>query len=133
MKPYKCLYTEFTNRQLFLFTTILDFFISFFFFFLAPVSVNSFQCEPVAKQPFLMLKWKCPSGNNSGFKIIIRKGAWEDEQLTPSCLKEGSEESITTASLDYYSTYNVTIVTVANTSESLPVWKMCNTSITGKH
>ncbi|XP_071414939.1 receptor-type tyrosine-protein phosphatase eta isoform X2 [Pithys albifrons albifrons] len=26
-----------------------------------PASVNSFWCEPVAKQPFLMLKWKCPS------------------------------------------------------------------------
>ncbi|KAM6393575.1 receptor-type tyrosine-protein phosphatase eta [Pluvialis apricaria] len=95
-----------------------------------PVSVNSFQCEPVAKQPFLMLKWECPSGNNSGFKIIICNGTWKKEQQTPSCSTEGSEENTTTVSLDYFSTYNITIVTLANSSESLPVWKTCNTSIT---
>ncbi|NXN65604.1 PTPRJ phosphatase, partial [Himantopus himantopus] len=94
-----------------------------------PVSVNSFQCEPVAKQSSLMLKWECPFGNNSGFKIMIYNGTWK-EQLASSCSKEGSEENTTIASLDYFSTYNVTIVTLANGSESLPVWKMCTTSIT---
>ncbi|XP_075281348.1 receptor-type tyrosine-protein phosphatase eta [Opisthocomus hoazin] len=95
-----------------------------------PASVNSFQCDPVAKQSFLMLKWKCPSGNNSGFKIKIFNGTWEKEQRTPSCMTEGLEENFTTASLDYFSTYNVTIATLLNSSESHPVQKMCNTSIT---
>ncbi|KGL98870.1 Receptor-type tyrosine-protein phosphatase eta, partial [Charadrius vociferus] len=95
-----------------------------------PLSVNSFQCEPVAKESYLMLKWKCPSGNNSGFKIITHNSTWKDEKEITSCLKEGSEENTTTADLNYFSTYNVTIVTLANSSESLPVRKMCTTSIT---
>ncbi|NXH66404.1 PTPRJ phosphatase, partial [Hydrobates tethys] len=95
-----------------------------------PASVNSFQCEPVTKQSSLMLKWECPSGNNSGFKIKIINDTWEKEERIPSCVGEGSEEAFRTASLDYFSTYNVTIATLSNGSESLPVQKMCNTSIT---
>ncbi|XP_074774071.1 receptor-type tyrosine-protein phosphatase eta isoform X1 [Athene noctua] len=95
-----------------------------------PALVNSFQCEPVAKQSSLMLKWKCPSGNNSGFKIKICNATWEKEQQTPSCMREGSEEVFRTASLDYFNTYNVTIATLSNSSESHPVQKICNTSIT---
>ncbi|NXT39836.1 PTPRJ phosphatase, partial [Pelecanoides urinatrix] len=95
-----------------------------------PASVNSFQCEPVAKKSSLMFKWECPSGNNSGFKIKIINDTWEKEERTPSCLGEGSEEAFRTASLDYFSTYNVTIATLSNSSESLPVQKVCTTSIT---
>ncbi|XP_009287158.1 PREDICTED: receptor-type tyrosine-protein phosphatase eta [Aptenodytes forsteri] len=95
-----------------------------------PASVNLFQCEPVAKQSSLMLKWECPSGNNSGFKIKIFKNTWEKEERAPSCMREGSEKTFRTASLDYFSTYNVTIATLSNSSESPPVQKMCNTSIT---
>ncbi|XP_040985193.1 receptor-type tyrosine-protein phosphatase eta isoform X5 [Aquila chrysaetos chrysaetos] len=95
-----------------------------------PALVNSFQCEPVAKQSSLMLKWECPSGNNSGFRIKIFNGTWAKEERTPSCMREGSEETFRTASLDYFSTYTVTIATLSNSSESPPVRKMCNTSIT---
>ncbi|KFP66389.1 Receptor-type tyrosine-protein phosphatase eta, partial [Cariama cristata] len=95
-----------------------------------PALVNSFQCEPVAKQSSLMLKWECPPGNNSGFKIKIFNDTWEKEQQTSSCMNEGSEETFRTASLDYFSTYTVTIATLSNSSESPPVQKMCNTSIT---
>ncbi|KAM7108363.1 receptor-type tyrosine-protein phosphatase eta isoform 3-T3 [Ciconia maguari] len=95
-----------------------------------PASVNSFQCEPMAKQSSLMLKWECPFGNNSGFKIKIFNDTWRKEQRTPSCMREGSEETFRTASLDYFSTYTVTIATLSNSSESLPVEQMCNTSIT---
>ncbi|NXO49477.1 PTPRJ phosphatase, partial [Aramus guarauna] len=95
-----------------------------------PASVNSFQCEQVAKQSCLMLKWECPSGNNSGFKIRIRNDTWAKEQQAPSCVKEGLEETFTSVSLDYFSTYNVTIVTLSNSSESSSVQKMCTTSIT---
>ncbi|XP_050754274.1 receptor-type tyrosine-protein phosphatase eta [Gymnogyps californianus] len=95
-----------------------------------PALVNSFQCESVAKQSSLMLKWECPSGNNSGFKIKIFNNTWEKEERTPSCMREGSEETFRTASLDYFSTYTVTIATLSNSSESPPVQKMCNTSIT---
>uniref|UniRef100_A0A663M5U4 Receptor-type tyrosine-protein phosphatase eta n=1 Tax=Athene cunicularia TaxID=194338 RepID=A0A663M5U4_ATHCN len=95
-----------------------------------PALVNSFQCEPVAKQSSLMLKWECPSGYNSGFKIKIFNATWEKEQQTPSCMREGSEEVFRIASLDYFNTYNVTIATLSNSSESHPVQKICNTSIT---
>ncbi|KAK1212904.1 PTPRJ phosphatase, partial [Pygoscelis papua] len=95
-----------------------------------PASVNLFQCEPVAKQSSLMLKWECPSGNNSGFRIKIFNNTWEKEEQAPSCMREGSEKTFRTASLDYFSTYNVTIATLSNSSESPAVQKMCNTSIT---
>ncbi|NXE07384.1 PTPRJ phosphatase, partial [Lophotis ruficrista] len=95
-----------------------------------PASVNLFQCEPVAKQSSLLLKWECPSGNNSGFKIKIRNDTWGKVEWTPSCMGEGSEETFIAASLDYFSTYNVTIATLSNHSESLSVQKTCITSIT---
>ncbi|XP_071665060.1 receptor-type tyrosine-protein phosphatase eta isoform X2 [Patagioenas fasciata] len=96
-----------------------------------PASTNLFQCEPVANQSFLMLKWECPSGNNSGFKIKIQmsNGTWKEEEA-PSCTREGSEETFTTAPLDYFSTYIVNITTLSNNSESPSVSKICNTSIT---
>ncbi|NWH70678.1 PTPRJ phosphatase, partial [Piaya cayana] len=95
-----------------------------------PASVNSFHCEPVAKQPYLILKWECPSGNNSGFKIEIFNETWSKEQWAPPCMREGLEETIETASLDYFRTYTVTIVTLTNSNESSPMQKTCNTSIT---
>ncbi|XP_027507058.1 receptor-type tyrosine-protein phosphatase eta isoform X5 [Corapipo altera] len=97
-----------------------------------PASVNSFWCEPVPKQPFLMLKWKCPSGNSSGFKIIISNisNSGKNEEDAPPCMGEGSEETFKTKSLDYFTTYNVTIITVSNGSESSPVYGVCHTSIT---
>ncbi|XP_063254208.1 receptor-type tyrosine-protein phosphatase eta [Prinia subflava] len=93
-----------------------------------PVSVNSLQCDPVAKQPFLMLKWKCPFGNNSGFKIKISNTS--GEELAPHCTVEGLEQTFRTARLDFFSTYNVTIITLSNGSVSSPVDKLCHTSIT---
>ncbi|XP_032547130.1 receptor-type tyrosine-protein phosphatase eta isoform X3 [Chiroxiphia lanceolata] len=97
-----------------------------------PASVNSFWCEPVPKQPFLMLKWKCPSGNSSGFRIIISNisNSGKNEEDAPPCMEEGSEETFKTKSLDYFTTYNVTIITVSNGSESSPVYGVCHTSIT---
>lgn len=77
-----------------------------------------------------MLKWECPPGNNSGFKIKIFNDTWEIEEWAPSCTGEGSAETFTTSSLDYFRTYAVTIATLSNGSESDPVQKMCNTSIT---
>ncbi|NXJ20001.1 PTPRJ phosphatase, partial [Dicrurus megarhynchus] len=93
------------------------------------VSVTSLQCEPVAKQSFLMLKWKCPFGNNSGFKIKISNIHTSREQLAPPCTVEGFEQTFQTASLSFFSTYNVSIITLSNGSESSPVDKLCHTSI----
>ncbi|NWI65581.1 PTPRJ phosphatase, partial [Todus mexicanus] len=95
-----------------------------------PDIVNSFQCEPVPKQSSLMLKWKCPFGNNSGFKIKIFNDTWNKEEVAPPCLTEDYEKTFGIESLDYFSTYNVTIATLSNRSESSPVQKTCNTSIT---
>ncbi|KAL2303534.1 hypothetical protein Nmel_008805 [Mimus melanotis] len=93
-----------------------------------PLSVNSFQCEPVAKQPFLILKWKCPFGNNSGFKIEISNASIPP--LASRCTVEGLEQNFTTASLRFFSIYTVTIITVSNGIESSPETKLCQTSIT---
>ncbi|NXK26963.1 PTPRJ phosphatase, partial [Arenaria interpres] len=95
-----------------------------------PLPVNSFQCEPVANQSVLMLKWECPFGNSSDFKISICKDECEVRQIPSSCMEEGSEQTIQTAPLEYFSSYNVTIVTLSNSSQSPAVQKMCNTSIT---
>ncbi|NWV53678.1 PTPRJ phosphatase, partial [Daphoenositta chrysoptera] len=93
------------------------------------VSVNSLQCEPVAKQPYLMLKWKCPFGNNSGFRIKISNIHTSEEELAPPCMVEGFEQTFQTARLNFFSTYNVTIITLSNGSESSPVDRLCHTSI----
>ncbi|NWT33366.1 PTPRJ phosphatase, partial [Cardinalis cardinalis] len=97
------------------------------------VSVDSLQCEPVAKQPCLMLKWKCPSGNNSGFSIKIYNISTSEvvgKDSAPRCMVEGSEKTFKIERLNFFSTYNVTITTLQNGSESSPVDKLCHTSIT---
>ncbi|NWW40572.1 PTPRJ phosphatase, partial [Panurus biarmicus] len=93
-----------------------------------PVSVTSLWCEPVAKQPFLMLKWKCPFGNNSGFSIKISNTS--EGADAPRCTVEGLEQTFQTARLNFFSTYNVTIITLSNGLGSSPVDKLCHTSIT---
>ncbi|NWU33369.1 PTPRJ phosphatase, partial [Hylia prasina] len=93
-----------------------------------PVSVDSLRCEPVAKQPFLMLKWRCPFGNNSGFRIKISNTS--EEEFPPRCTVEGLEQTFQTAHLNFFSTYNVTIITLTNGPESSPVDELCHTSIT---
>ncbi|NXX89568.1 PTPRJ phosphatase, partial [Centropus bengalensis] len=95
-----------------------------------PAPVNSFHCESVAKQPSLILKWECPSGNNSGFKINIFNNTWKEEKRAPPCMREGSKETMETTSLSYFRTYTVTIATLSSNNESSPVQIMCNTSIT---
>uniref|UniRef100_A0A8C0ZBQ6 Receptor-type tyrosine-protein phosphatase eta n=1 Tax=Cyanistes caeruleus TaxID=156563 RepID=A0A8C0ZBQ6_CYACU len=97
---------------------------------LVTLSVNSFRCEPVAKQPFLMLKWKCPFGNNSGFRISISNINTSEEELAPRCTVEGFEQTFQTTHLNFFSTYNVTIITLSSGSESSPVDNLCHTSIT---
>ncbi|XP_072785819.1 receptor-type tyrosine-protein phosphatase eta isoform X1 [Taeniopygia guttata] len=97
------------------------------------VSVDSLQCEPVAKQPILMLKWKCPFGNNAGFRIKIYNISTSEvvrEESAPRCTVEGFEQTFQTARLNFFSTYNVTIITLPNGTESSPVGKLCHTSIT---
>ncbi|NWR49045.1 PTPRJ phosphatase, partial [Regulus satrapa] len=94
-----------------------------------PVSVNSLQCEPVVKQPILMLKWKCPFGNNSGFRIKISNISTEKEFADP-CTVEGLEQTFETPPLNFFSTYTVTIITLSNHTESSPVDELCHTGIT---
>ncbi|NXU15716.1 PTPRJ phosphatase, partial [Pardalotus punctatus] len=94
------------------------------------LSVNSLQCEPVAKQAFLMLKWKCPFGNNSGFKIKISNISTSREEWASPCMVEGFEQTFETAPLNFFRTYNVTIITLSNGPESSPVDELCHTSIT---
>ncbi|KFP77285.1 Receptor-type tyrosine-protein phosphatase eta, partial [Acanthisitta chloris] len=93
-----------------------------------PGSPSSFLCEPVAKQPSLILKWNCPPGYSTGFRITIPN--INTSEVNSSCIGEASEETFKIEHLDYFSTYNVTIINLINTSESSPVYTVCNTSIT---
>lgn len=79
-----------------------------------------------------MLKWKRPSGNNTGFRIEISNTS--TPELVQSYMVEAIVQTFNiTESLHFFSTYNVTIITLSNGGESSPVTKLCNTSITGKH
>ncbi|OXB63566.1 hypothetical protein ASZ78_008842 [Callipepla squamata] len=95
-----------------------------------PSSVNSFQCEAVANMSYLTLKWDCPYGGYSGFDIKIFNDTWTRNQQSQFCVREGSEESFRTEPLDYYRTYTITVTTVSEGLTSLPVQKICKTSIT---
>ncbi|NXO02993.1 PTPRJ phosphatase, partial [Rhinopomastus cyanomelas] len=95
-----------------------------------PASVTSFQCEPVARESYLLLKWACPPGYNSAFKIEIDNSTWRNESWASPCTSESSEKNFSTASLNFFSTYNVSITTVSNGFDSLPVQKTCTTGIT---
>ncbi|XP_065611295.1 receptor-type tyrosine-protein phosphatase eta isoform X2 [Cyrtonyx montezumae] len=95
-----------------------------------PSSVNSFQCEAVTNVSYLTLKWDCPYGGYSGFNIKIFNDTWTKNQQSQFCVREGSEESFKTEPLDYYKTYTITVTTVSEGLTSLPVQKICKTSIT---
>ncbi|XP_040556490.1 receptor-type tyrosine-protein phosphatase eta isoform X3 [Gallus gallus] len=95
-----------------------------------PSSVNAFQCEAVANMSYLTLKWNCPYGGYSGFDIEIFNGTWTKKQQSQFCGREGSEEIFKTEPLDYYKTYTVSVTTVSDGLTSLPVQKICKTSIT---
>lgn len=82
---------------------------------------------------YLTLKWNCPYGGYSGFDIEIFNGTWTKKQQSQFCGREGSEEIFKTEPLDYYKTYTVSVTTVSDGLTSLPVQKICKTSITGKH
>ncbi|KGL82815.1 Receptor-type tyrosine-protein phosphatase eta, partial [Tinamus guttatus] len=94
-----------------------------------PAPVPLFQCEPVAKESNLTLKWKCPIGNNSGFNIKVFKDSWETTQEIPRCTGENLE-TFKIGPFNYFTTYNVNITTLSNTKESSAVHRICNTSIT---
>ncbi|XP_072194873.1 receptor-type tyrosine-protein phosphatase eta [Excalfactoria chinensis] len=95
-----------------------------------PSSVNAFQCEVVANMSYLMLKWDCPYGGYSSFDIKIFNDTWTKNQQSQFCWREGSEGIFKTEPLDYYKTYTVNVTTVSGGLTSLPVQKICKTSIT---
>ncbi|XP_074853884.1 receptor-type tyrosine-protein phosphatase eta [Carettochelys insculpta] len=88
-------------------------------------SVSLYECTPLPKQPALMLQWNPPTGNYSGFRIEIFNATQSWEIPCSS-----STPNKTIQSLDYYTSYNVSIKTCSCGKESLPVQKTCQTSIT---
>ncbi|CAM5120554.1 unnamed protein product [Eretmochelys imbricata] len=89
----------------------------------APVS--SFNCTPVTKEPKLTVKWELPAGVSTGFSINTFNDAWSNETLV---LSGNLDTTIT--NLNYSTSYNVRIITRSCGKESLPVERICVTSIT---
>ncbi|KYO22133.1 receptor-type tyrosine-protein phosphatase eta isoform B [Alligator mississippiensis] len=89
---------------------------------------HEFKCEQVPKKPELKLKWLCPLGNNSGFRIKISNGIRSNESSVSSCKSGNVEKSID--NLTYYTTYYINITTHSCGKDSLPEQRTCATSIT---
>ncbi|XP_028915875.1 receptor-type tyrosine-protein phosphatase eta [Ornithorhynchus anatinus] len=87
----------------------------------------SFWCEPVPKQPALILKWNCPPGTNTGFKMEVIHGDWRNETHLPAC----HSPSVTNVTLLNYATlYNISVTTQSCGNESIPREESCLTDIT---
>ncbi|CAM5149718.1 unnamed protein product [Natator depressus] len=87
--------------------------------------VSSFNCTPVTKEPKLTVKWELPAGVSTGFSINTFSDAWSNETLV---LSGNLDTTIT--NLNYSTSYNVRIITRSCGKESLPVERICVTSIT---
>ncbi|XP_063145438.1 receptor-type tyrosine-protein phosphatase eta [Candoia aspera] len=86
-----------------------------------PASVDKLDCNPVAKQPELLLNWSSPKGVYEGFKIEVLN-IWN------KTLKKEYQTTVT--DLAYFTTYTIRIVTLSCGKVSFPQEETCLTSIT---
>ncbi|XP_062823723.1 receptor-type tyrosine-protein phosphatase eta [Anolis carolinensis] len=87
-----------------------------------PAPVDELLCNPVAKQPELILRWSFPNGNYEGFTIKVLNNK------PPEML--GKENKTSIKDLDYFTNYNITVITRSCEKESSPKEIRCITSIT---
>uniref|UniRef100_A0A7N4NIL3 Receptor-type tyrosine-protein phosphatase eta n=1 Tax=Sarcophilus harrisii TaxID=9305 RepID=A0A7N4NIL3_SARHA len=96
-------------------------------------SVAFLECNPVPKQPILILRWPCPPGVNSGFSLTIHSGEWSKEINLPPCYSTYVNDDYNgtyVASLNYSTTYNISLITLSCGKKSFPKQNISRTSIT---
>nr|XP_060624218.1 receptor-type tyrosine-protein phosphatase eta [Anolis sagrei ordinatus] len=87
-----------------------------------PAPVDELSCNPVAKQPELILNWSFPNGKYEGFNIKALNNK------PPEML--GKENKTSIKNLDYFTNYTITVITRSCEKESSPKEIRCRTSIT---
>ncbi|CAO2579937.1 Receptor-type tyrosine-protein phosphatase eta [Lemmus lemmus] len=100
-------------------------------FCMEPAPVAFFHCEMVPKEPFLVLKWPCPPGVNTGFKLGVRNDTWKYMTQLENCTSENDTEcKKKVPDLTFSTSYNISIVTLSCGRMALPTQSTCTTSIT---
>ncbi|EPY76998.1 receptor-type tyrosine-protein phosphatase eta [Camelus ferus] len=96
-----------------------------------PAPVASFHCEVVPKKPTLVLKWNCPVGTNTGFKVKVSSGDWKNLTSLESCSSENSSEYRTEVTyLNFSTVYNISVFALSCNKTTLPAQNTCLTGIT---
>ncbi|XP_074228105.1 receptor-type tyrosine-protein phosphatase eta [Camelus bactrianus] len=96
-----------------------------------PAPVASFHCEVVPKKPTLVLKWNCPVGTNTGFKVKVSSGDWKNLTSLESCSSENSSEYRTEVTyLNFSTVYNISVFALSCNRTTLPAQNTCLTGIT---
>ncbi|KAM7327773.1 hypothetical protein ACRRTK_014140 [Alexandromys fortis] len=100
-------------------------------FCMEPAPVAFFYCEMVPKEPFLVLKWPCPPGVNTGFKLGVRNDTWNYMIQLENCTSENDTEcKKKVPDLTFSTSYNISIVTLSYGRMAVPTQSTCTTSIT---
>ncbi|XP_057638025.1 receptor-type tyrosine-protein phosphatase eta [Chionomys nivalis] len=100
-------------------------------FCMEPAPVAFFHCEMVPKEPFLVLKWPCPPGVNTGFQLGVRNDTWNYMTQLENCTSENDTEcKKKVPDLTFSTSYNISIVTLSHGRMAVPTQSTCTTSIT---
>ncbi|XP_060032393.1 receptor-type tyrosine-protein phosphatase eta [Erinaceus europaeus] len=95
-----------------------------------PAPVAPVHCEVVPQQPTLVLKWVCPEGSNSGFKLEVSRGAWANTSDLESCSPDnGTEYRTEVMHLNFFTFYNISVATVSCNKTAPPTHNACLTGI----
>ncbi|XP_038185802.1 receptor-type tyrosine-protein phosphatase eta isoform X2 [Arvicola amphibius] len=101
------------------------------FFCMEPAPVAFLYCEMVPKEPFLVLKWPCPPGVNTGFELGVRNDTWNYMTHLENCTSENDTEcKKKVPDLTFSTSYNISIVTLSYERTARPTQSTCTTSIT---
>lgn len=86
--------------------------------------VTDLRCEgPNTKNARLLLSWKVPKGQHSGFQVAVN----DSEMITST----GTCCNQTVPNLLHYTVYKPRVVTLSCGRPSVPVIHVCRTGITG--
>ncbi|KAM5316306.1 receptor-type tyrosine-protein phosphatase eta [Glossophaga mutica] len=97
-----------------------------------PAPVASFQCEVVPKTPTLVLRWACPSGTSTGFRVEVSRGDWRNATHLEGCPLEdaGAEYQTEVTHLNFSTSYDINITALSCNKMAPPTQNSCVTSIT---